>query len=151
MWINKVNDLNGDGAARTGRSSFGFMGARKSLEIFFELGCFIEYVLGAELEAFVAKYFVRHSAQHNRGAMQAVAADRSEHFDAAHVGHANVEAHDVRFEIANRFQGFDAVAGRPDDFQFRLKLAQAGESFAQLGGVVDDEHTGLPEVSASGH
>ena len=120
------------------------MRAAEGSQIFFELNALVENVSGAQRDAFSAKNFVGHSTQHDRRASQTVALNHSEDFDAAHPGHANVEADDVRFEIANRFESFDAVAGSADDFQFGLKLAQTGETFPQLGRIIDNQDAGFP-------
>lgn len=94
------------------------MRAAEGPEIFFKLGAFVENVSGAEFKAFRAENFVGHSAEDNRRASETIAADGSEDFDAAHSRHADVEADDVGFEIANGFESLDAVTGGADDFQF---------------------------------
>src|SRR5215468_1188359 len=106
------------------------MRAAEGSQIFFKLGAFVENVSGAQFEAFLPENFVGHSAEDNRRASQTVPADGSEDFDATHSGHANVEADNVGFEIANGFESFDSVPRSADNFQFGLQLAQAGESFA---------------------
>ena len=78
-----------------------------------------DVVHGAGLESLDRVLVVRRDEHH-----VAAARDVARHFHAGHLGHLDVEEHEVRHAVLERFEGRGAVFHGSDDLQLGPELAQ---------------------------
>jgi hypothetical protein len=82
--------------------------------------------------------------------LRGAAADLAGGLEAVEAGHHHVHEDDVGVELLDGVEGFAAVAGIADDFDFLLVLEEHAEGLAEHRVVIDDEDLDAAGVHAGG-
>ncbi len=87
-------------------------------------------------------------AEHNDRELWPRLAQFLERRDAVHVGHLDVQRHDIRVALRDLLQGDSAVGGRTHHLDLRVGGQHVAHQAANDDGVIDDEHPDPPQTDA---
>ncbi|VTR67777.1 hypothetical protein DESC_610360 [Desulfosarcina cetonica] len=106
----------------------------------FELQAFAQEMVRPQVPATPAIGGIIEVGQHDDDHFRIVGLEHLEQRDAALIGQVNVQGHRVGMQLLDGGHGLMAAAGLAGDADLRRLGQQRGDTFTDLGGIVDDQH-----------